>query len=217
MFTDDTNRPYLKTSPRDLFSARASRSQEQNPSVPTSHGHRPALDNVEQQVWFVMAFSIVSLVIVAFLANGEGAGSQHHHFVRYVLVGLFVAGAGMIGLVLMNAACGCLGLGQGDLADLSVTATITMTPLSRPATSAVKEGAERPQFRDRAVFAEEAQPVMRAAPVPRPAPLEIRANSSETGAEEPVNLPVDYTPHRETSSVAEEYRPPARRRRARRA
>ncbi len=118
---------------RDLFAARA--------AVGGTPANRPQIHLIEQQVIFVIAFGIISLVIVAFLANGAGAGTQHHHLVRSVVAGLFVVGAGMIGLILMNAACGCVGLNQDT--ELKTAQAAAVQAKAIPATTAIDPHLDR--------------------------------------------------------------------------
>lgn len=89
----------------------------------------PYPNSLEHQVGFVLIFSIVALMVIALLSNGDGAGSQHHRFVQYVLGGLFVAGSGVLGMIVANAACGRLGL-NGSSQPTGPGATIKVTQSS---------------------------------------------------------------------------------------
>ncbi|MCA8990358.1 MAG: hypothetical protein KDA88_00170 [Planctomycetaceae bacterium] len=81
----------------------------------------------DQQLAYVFGLAIAGLIVVAFIANGAGAGSQHHHVVQYILAGLFITGAGVLGLLGMNAACGCCGIDTDANADESAAEELIST------------------------------------------------------------------------------------------
>jgi len=67
-------------------------------------------DVIGTPAMFLLGVVFGTLLVVAVVTNGPGAGTGHHHFVRNLLAGLFVLGGGLIGLVVTTAMCGRLGL-----------------------------------------------------------------------------------------------------------
>ncbi|MEZ5942875.1 MAG: hypothetical protein R3C18_15895 [Planctomycetaceae bacterium] len=98
MLPESTSSPQRPPSPTPV---------DQPPSPPQDDWWNGSPD---QQLAYVFGLAISGLIVVAFIANGAGAGSQHHHVVQYILAGLFITGAGVLGLLGMNAACGCCGI-----------------------------------------------------------------------------------------------------------
>ena len=74
-------------------------------------------DVIGTPAMFLLGVVFGTLLVVAVVTNGPGAGTGHHHFVRNLLAGLFVLGGGLIGLVITTAMCGRLGLYNAEEID----------------------------------------------------------------------------------------------------
>lgn len=184
-----------------------------------SHPHRPP-EVLEREIWFVVGSVLLSLVVVAFLANGDGAGSSHHHFVQWVLAGLFVASSGMIGLIVMNAICGYTGFDEPLGAETPATAG---NETSQDLLESSRQLDRQAEYYRRRVYRETQSALAERTPLPEAASVNLETrraplNSvdvSHTSPEAGFNIhPVESTHEQSSSNGAAN--PHLRRRRPRR-
>lgn len=184
-----------------------------------SHPHRPP-EVLEREIWFVVGSVLLSLVVVAFLANGDGAGSSHHHFVQWVLAGLFVAGSGMIGLIVMNAICGYTGFDEPLGAETPATAG---NEASQDMLESSRQLDRQAEYYRRRVYRETQSALAERTPLPEVASVKLEARRapldsvdvSRTSAATGFNThPAENVPEQSSSSGAAN--PHLRRRRPRR-